>query len=81
MVKLNREPGKRDARYIHLFSGNQQWQIESTTPVSIDATIATQDSTIIPTRALERITQLEQQGAELTKQLTELKDIVYKLIK
>jgi uncharacterized protein YceH (UPF0502 family) len=50
VVKLNREPGKRDARYAHLFSGNQQWQIESTTPVRIDATIATQGSTIIPTR-------------------------------
>jgi uncharacterized protein YceH (UPF0502 family) len=81
VVKLNREPGKRDARYAHLFSGNQQWQIESTTPVRIDATIATQGSTIIPTRVLERITQLEQQAAELTRQLTELKDIVYKSIK
>jgi uncharacterized protein YceH (UPF0502 family) len=81
VVKLNREPGKRDARYAHLFSGNQQWQIESTTPVRIDATIATQGSTIIPTQVLERITQLEQQAAELTRQLTELKDIVYKSIK
>ncbi|MFT7412525.1 MAG: hypothetical protein ACI9J4_000887 [Paraglaciecola sp.] len=81
VVKLNREPGKRDARYAHLFSGNQQWQIESTTPVRIDATTATQGSTIIPTRVLERITQLEQQAAELTRQLTELKDIVYKSIK
>jgi uncharacterized protein YceH (UPF0502 family) len=70
VMKLDREPGKRDARYGHLFSGDQGLQVASQTPAN-----STQDSTFTP-KALERITLLEQQVAELTSQLTELKEIV-----
>jgi hypothetical protein len=75
VVKLDREPGKRDTRYAHLFSGDEGLQVTSQTPAKTATTSSTQDSTFSP-KALERITLLEQQVAELTSQLTELKELV-----
>lgn len=74
VVKLEREPGKRDSRYAHLFSGDQGLQVSSQIPANTNTTIDYQDTP--PVQTLERITQLEQQMAELTKQLAELKEIV-----
>jgi uncharacterized protein YceH (UPF0502 family) len=76
VIKLDREPGKRDARYAHLFSGNQEWEVASSVSVNTHAIIANQVPSRVPTDALGRISLLEQQVAELTRQLTELKEIV-----
>jgi uncharacterized protein YceH (UPF0502 family) len=76
VIKLDREPGKRDARYAHLFSGNQEWELASSVSVNTHSIIATQVPSRIPTETSGRITLLEQQVAELTRQLTELKEIV-----
>lgn len=76
VVKLDREPGKRDSRYAHLFSGDEGLQVASQTPLNIHATHAAQSADSSSQHALERIAQLEQQVAELTKQISELKEVV-----
>jgi uncharacterized protein YceH (UPF0502 family) len=74
VVKLARDPGKRDARYAHLFSSEDELQVAS----QASETITNHDEieTVIDTQALTRITQLEQQVFELTEQLAELKEMV-----
>jgi uncharacterized protein YceH (UPF0502 family) len=79
VVKLDREPGKRDSRYAHLFSGDDGLHVVSQAPANTGVINSTQDSTSppqSPTQTLERISQLEQQVAELTSQLAELKELV-----
>jgi uncharacterized protein YceH (UPF0502 family) len=76
VVKLDREPGKRDSRYAHLFSGDEGLQVASQAPVNTNTTNPTQGVDSTSQHALERITQLEQQVAELTNQLSELKELV-----
>jgi uncharacterized protein YceH (UPF0502 family) len=73
VVKLDRELGKREHRYAHLFSGDAGLQVGSQAPVNINSTQSA--APIIP-QALERITQLELQVAELTSQLAELKELI-----
>jgi hypothetical protein len=74
VLKLDREPGKRDARYAHLFSGEDGLQVVSK---AIENTSNT-DQESVPScpQAAQRITVLEQQVAELTHQLAELKELV-----
>ena len=72
VMKLDREPGKRDARYAHLFSGDEGLHKAANTTT----TNSTQDLTSFSPQAIERITRLEQQVTELTSQLTELKELV-----
>ena len=76
VAKLDREPGKRDARYGHLFCGIDGLQVSSQSTEETDPTTASQDSITVYPQALERITQLEQQVAELISQLAELKEVV-----
>jgi uncharacterized protein YceH (UPF0502 family) len=76
VVKLDREPGKRDSRYAHLFSGKQGLQMQSTAPTQTNATDFALNETSIAPQTFERITQLELQVADLTSQLAELKEIV-----
>ena len=76
VVKLDREPGKRDARYAHLFSGEAGLQVASQIATSTNSTDTFQAASPSSPEALERISQLEQQVTELTKQLAELKEIV-----
>ena len=73
VVKLDREPGKRDARYAHLFSGEEGLQVASQAQVN---TNSIQDAASASPQALERIALLEQQVTELTNQLAELKELV-----
>jgi uncharacterized protein YceH (UPF0502 family) len=74
VLKLDREPGKRDARYAHLFSGKDGLKMVSK---AIENTSNTyQESVPSCPQAAERITVLEQQVAELTHQLAELKELV-----
>lgn len=74
VLKLDREPGKRDARYAHRFSGEDGLQVVSK---AIENTSNT-DQESVPScpQAAQRITVLEQQVAELTHQLAELKELV-----
>lgn len=76
VVKLDREPGKRDSRYAHLFSGEQGLQMQSTAPTQTNATDLVLNETSIAPQNFERITQLELQVADLTSQLAELKEMV-----
>jgi uncharacterized protein YceH (UPF0502 family) len=76
VLKLDREPGKRDSRYAHLFSGDDGLRVASQLAANTAINDSAQDSTSIHTQALERIAQLEQQMGELTSQLAELKEVV-----
>jgi uncharacterized protein YceH (UPF0502 family) len=74
VLKLDREPGKRDARYAHLFSGKDGLKMVSKAIENSSNTY--QESVPSCPQAAERITILEQQVAELTHQLAELKELV-----
>lgn len=63
VVKLPREPGKRESRYAHLFSGNPQSSTLSTTE-------SDEIETVVSDR--ERIDALEKQVYELQLSLDEL---------
>ncbi|MFT6990162.1 MAG: hypothetical protein ACJASL_002140 [Paraglaciecola sp.] len=76
VVKLDREPGKRDARYAHLFSGDDGLKVVSHLAANSSINDSAQNSTSIHGQALERIAQLEQQVTALTSQLAELKEVV-----
>lgn len=77
VVKLEREPGKRDSRYMHLFSGEPDL-VAATQKISENKVTTSYSSTSSPVNndALQRITQLEQQVAGLTSQLAEIKELV-----
>jgi uncharacterized protein YceH (UPF0502 family) len=76
VVKLEREPSKREARYGHLFSGEDGLKILSQAPSKIANTGHVQNESLIDSQALGRITHLEQQVADLTSQLIELKEMI-----
>ncbi len=68
VVKLPREAGKRESRYMHLFCGEvdvSELAVATTTPSSAGS---------------ERITQLEQEVAELREELATLKEQVESLL-
>jgi uncharacterized protein YceH (UPF0502 family) len=72
VVRLDREPGKRDARYAHLFSGEDGFLRALHTQASgITLPIEPQEKD-----ALERITQLEEKVMQLTEQLSALQETV-----
>jgi len=67
VVKLPREPGKRESRYAHLLSGEVE--------------VPAASETVQPTPGLsqsdhERINQLEQQVQELQQEMKELKELI-----
>ena len=66
VVKLPREPGKRESRYQHLFSG------------AVDIDVIHQSPVLLPAAgdsdALQRIEQLEHEVVELKASLEELKE-------
>lgn len=68
VVKLPREPGKRESRYQHLFCGEVNVEsYVSTAPVSLAHNHNEQE---------ERINALEKQVSELTAQVEELKALI-----
>lgn len=76
VIKLEREPGKREARYAHLFSGDDGFQH---TALQLENGQTAKADSISPAPAeqsLDRLTALENQVADLTSQLAELKEIV-----
>lgn len=76
VVKLEREPGKRDSRYAHLFGSDQEFSIQSQPSTYSHSADQEENSTSPPTKDHERLSQLEHQVTVLTKQLAELKEIV-----
>nr|WP_286239091.1 DUF480 domain-containing protein [Neptuniibacter halophilus] len=62
VVRLEREPGKRESRYLHLFSG----------PVDQAAVIPEEDKPLSRSALEQRVAQLEDELASLKQQLLEM---------
>lgn len=60
VVRLAREPGKRESRYMHLFSGD------------VDESLATPEASQGDADLTERVAELERQVAEMQQQLAKL---------
>ncbi|NRF25223.1 YceH family protein [Vibrio coralliilyticus] len=69
VVKLPREAGKRESRYMHLFSGD----------VDVEAMAATSVSSVQPAVNSDRVEALEQEVAMLKSEMAELRQIVEQL--
>ncbi|NRF12771.1 YceH family protein [Vibrio coralliilyticus] len=69
VVKLPREAGKRESRYMHLFSGD----------VDVEAMAATSASTVQPAVNSDRVEALEQEVAMLKSEMAELRQLVEQL--
>ena len=68
VIKLNREPGKRDCRYAHLFSG--EIDVDTVVPPS---TSSSASAAPINDSQDQRIADLEQQVKQLKEQLAEIR--------
>ncbi|WP_206483052.1 DUF480 domain-containing protein [Thalassotalea sp. G2M2-11] len=72
--KLAREPGKRESRYVHLFTDqeacDQEPFVQSTAALSVEEAC---DNT---SELTSRVSQLEQQVAALTEQVISLKNLI-----
>ena len=66
VVKLPRKPGRKDAEYMHLFSGT----VDIETPVSRSQTVsdAKASEQISMSELAERVSRLEEEIAELKEQ-------------
>jgi uncharacterized protein YceH (UPF0502 family) len=80
VVKLNREPGKRDARYAHLFCGEQGLQMTTEASAAEQVNQTGLQTSVGQDELTGRVTQLEKQVADLSGQLSELKELVDMLI-
>lgn len=69
VVKLPREAGKRESRYMHLFGGD----------VDVEAMAATSASTVQPAFNSDRVEALEQEVATLKSEMAELRQLVEQL--
>ncbi|ERB63166.1 DUF480 domain-containing protein [Vibrio coralliilyticus OCN008] len=69
VVKLPREAGKRESRYMHLFGGD----------VDVEAMAATSASTVQPAVNSDRVEALEQEVAMLKSEMAELRQLVEQL--
>jgi uncharacterized protein YceH (UPF0502 family) len=69
VVKLPREAGKRESRYMHLFSGE----------VDVEAMAATSVSSVQPAADSDRVEALEQEVAMLKSEMAELRQLVEQL--
>ncbi|NRB41321.1 MAG: hypothetical protein HRU20_23095 [Pseudomonadales bacterium] len=69
--KLPRQPGKRDSRYVHLFSGEVN-PVEASTSNSVQGITDTQNSG-------DRISLLEMQMADMQEEINQLKLLVEQL--
>lgn len=70
VVRLPREPGKRESRYAHLFSGAVSGGEEHETPTPVA------DAEETKAAAGGRLDRLEQRVAELEAEMTALKELV-----
>lgn len=71
--RLEREPGRRESRYAHLFSGEVSETAMATTSLSTRAGASPQGG------LEERVKTLEQQVSDLTQQMTELTEMLDEL--
>lgn len=69
--KLEREPGKRESRYVHLFSDIDVNDLVESNGTQIDITPSDRDNQLA-----QRVTSLEQQVASLIEQVTCLTDLL-----
>jgi uncharacterized protein YceH (UPF0502 family) len=67
--KLEREPGKRESRYVHLFS-----DLDDNQQIERDVTQTELSPPENQTQLSQRVTELEQQIASLSKQMTYLSE-------
>jgi len=68
--KLEREPGKRDSRYVHLFSDiDESYSVESSS-TQADVTPVENNNQLT-----QRVTELEQQVVLLTQQVADLTEL------
>lgn len=84
VLKLAREAGKRESRYVHLFSGEVDESAAQNTIANTggDETFSSQQSVVdsVPADAVERIDALESEVADLKLQVGELTRLVDELI-
>ena len=69
--KLAREPGKRESRYVHLFSDIDESYVAEPKSTQTDVTPSESDN-----KLAERVTELEQQVISLTEQVTCLTELL-----
>jgi uncharacterized protein YceH (UPF0502 family) len=69
VVKLPREAGKRESRYMHLFSGE----------IDIEALSTPSPSSAAMGNGIERLDQLEQEVASLKQEVADLKEMLARL--
>jgi uncharacterized protein YceH (UPF0502 family) len=74
VLKLEREPGKRESRYAHLFSGEEGLQQVSTAPETHQTPAQTASASSDLHAALERIDILEKQVESLSKRLEDMQE-------
>lgn len=67
LVELPRTPGRKDAEYMHLFSGPIDVEAHVTQAAAVKTTGSTDRTTV--SELAERVTKLEQQLADLKRQL------------
>jgi uncharacterized protein YceH (UPF0502 family) len=74
VVKLEREPGKRESRYAHLFSGEEGLQQASSKLDRSEASTQLSGASDELEAALQRILTLEEQVEALSKRLDEMQE-------
>jgi len=70
VTKLPREPGKRESRYAHLFSGEVEQAVTTSPAVGVNNASSSQEARI--TELESQVTEMKQQIADLQQQLDEL---------
>lgn len=79
VVRLPREPGKRESRYAHLFSG----EVANTAPQEYTAQASAHDSqgdVTVDAQVAARVETLEQRVAEMESKLAELQSLLDELL-
>jgi len=69
--KLAREPGKRESRYVHLFSGNVEASLAESSNTKVDETPSEKSEQLV-----NRVTELERQVNVLTEQVACLTELI-----
>ncbi|MBL4899744.1 MAG: DUF480 domain-containing protein [Colwellia sp.] len=69
--KLEREPGKRESRYVHLFSDIDESYLAEVNPAQTDAISSESNNQLA-----QRVTELEQQVASLTEKVSYLTELI-----
>jgi len=77
VVKLNREAGKRDSRYAHLFSEQDINELNQSQSISSSTSIAAQSNAV---NNVEKITELEKQIVSLSARVEELEKVIQQFL-